>query len=113
MKITDRTIPRRAEVRTACSASRRLPSPAYRPPRTPPLRTEELVLVTREQALTAMTINCAKQMFLEDERGSSRADKYADFLLADEDVLTCPAKEIHTAKPTAACFDGEKVLSVE
>ena len=26
-------------------------------------------LITREQALTALTINCAKQMFIEDERG--------------------------------------------
>ena len=38
-------------------------------------------LITREQAINAMTINIAKQMFIEDERGSIKAGKYADFLL--------------------------------
>ena len=70
-------------------------------------------LVTREQALTAMTINCAKQMFMEDERGSIKAGKYADFLLVDKDVLACPVKEIHTAKPVATYFEGKKVFSRE
>ena len=74
-----------------------------------PIWTEELV--TREQALTAMTINCAKQMFIENERGSIRTGKYADFLLVDKDVLTCPEKEIHTAKPAATYFDGKKVFT--
>ena len=68
-------------------------------------------LVTREQALTAMTINCARQMFIEKERGSISKGKYADFLLVDKDVLTCPVKEIHTAKPAATYFEGKKVFS--
>ena len=37
-----------------------------------------IYLITREQALTALTINCAKQMFIEDERGSISKGKYAD-----------------------------------
>ena len=74
-----------------------------------PWWTEELV--TREQALTALTINCAKQMFIEEERGSIRTGKYADFLLVDKDVLTCPVKEIHTARPEATYFEGKKVFS--
>lgn len=74
-----------------------------------PWWTEELV--TREQALTAMTIGCARQMFLENERGSIRPGKYADFLLVDKDVLTCPAEEIHNAKPSATYFEGKKVFS--
>ena len=65
-------------------------------------------LVTREQALTALTIGCAKQMFIEDERGSISEGKYADFLLLNKDVLTCPVTEIHTAKPTATYFEGKK-----
>ena len=68
-------------------------------------------LATREQALTAMTINCAKQMFIEDERGSVKEGKYADFILVDKDVLTCPAREIHEAKPEATYFEGEKVFA--
>ena len=68
-------------------------------------------LITREQALTALTINCAKQMFIEDERGSISKGKYADFLLVDKDVLTCPVTEIHTAKPEATFFEGKKVFA--
>ena len=67
-------------------------------------------LLTREQALTALTINCAKQMFIEDERGSILEGKYADFLLVDKDVLSCPADQIHTARPAATYFVGEKVF---
>ena len=76
-----------------------------------PWWTEELV--TREQALTAMTIGCARQMFLENERGSIKTGKYADFLLVNKDVLTCPASEIHDARPTATYFEGRKVFSGE
>ena len=68
--------------------------------------------LTREQALTALTINCAKQMFIEDERGSISEGKYADFLLVDKDVLSCPENEIHTARPAATYFEGKKVFSV-
>ena len=75
-----------------------------------PWWTEELV--TREQALNALTIGCAKQMFLENERGSIKAGKFADFLLVNKDVLTCPVKEIHTAKPAATYFEGKKVFSM-
>ena len=72
-----------------------------------PWWTEELI--TREQAITALTINVAKQMFLENERGSIKPGKYADFLLVTKDVLSCPVKEIHTAKPAATYFEGKKV----
>ena len=75
-----------------------------------PLWTEELL--TREQALTALTINCAKQMFIEDERGSIKEGKYADFLLVDKDVLTCPVTEIHTAKAAATYFEGKRFFSM-
>ena len=75
-----------------------------------PYWTEELV--TREQAIAAMTINIAKQMFIEDERGSVSVGKYADFLLVNKDVLTCPVTEIHEAKPAATYFEGKKVFSM-
>ena len=74
-----------------------------------PWWTEECV--TREQALQALTINVAKQMFVEDERGSISVGKYADFLLLNKDVLTCPVTEIHEAKPTATYFEGKKVFA--
>ena len=69
-------------------------------------------LITREQAITALTINVAKQMFLENERGSIKEGKFADFLLVTKDVLTCPVEEIHTAKPAATYFEGNKVFSI-
>ena len=58
-----------------------------------------------------LTINVAKQMFLENERGSIKTGKFADFLLVDKDVLDCPEKEIHEAKPAATYFEGKKVFS--
>jgi predicted amidohydrolase YtcJ len=82
----------------------------YQPEHAKPWWTEELL--TREQALSALTINVAKQMFIENERGSISTGKYADFLLVDKDVLTCPVTEIHTAKPEATYFEGKKVYSM-
>lgn len=75
-----------------------------------PWWTEECI--TREEAITALTINCAKQMFAEDERGSVSVGKFADFLLVNKDVLSCPEEEIHEAKPEATYFEGEKVYSM-
>ncbi len=74
-----------------------------------PFWSEELI--TREQAIQALTITVAKQMFLENERGSIKTGKFADFLLVDKDILTCPEKEIHEAKPAATYFEGKKVFS--
>ena len=81
----------------------------YSPVKSKSWWTEELL--TREQALQALTINVAKQMLIDAERGSITNGKYADFLLVDKDVLTCPVTEIHTAKPEATYFEGEKVFS--
>ena len=83
----------------------------YYPEKAKPWWTEELL--TREQALQALTLNVAKQMFIENERGSIKEGKYADFLLVDKDVLTCPVTDIHTAKPEATYFEGKKVFSKE
>ena len=69
-------------------------------------------LITREQAIEALTINIAKQMLIDKERGSISTGKYADFLLVDKDVLTCPVTEIHAAKPEATYFEGKKVFSM-
>jgi predicted amidohydrolase YtcJ len=79
----------------------------YYPEQAKPWWPEECL--TREQALTALTINVARQMFLENERGSIKEGKYAYFLLVTKDVLTCPVTEIHEAKPAATYFEGKKV----
>ena len=80
----------------------------YYPEQSKPWWPEELL--TREQALYALTLGVAKQMFLENERGSVSVGKYADFLLVTKDVLTCPVTEIHEAKPAATYFEGKKVF---
>ncbi len=51
-------------------------------------------------------------MLIDKERGSIRTGKYADFLLVDKDVLSCPVTEIHDAKPAATYFEGKKVFSM-
>jgi hypothetical protein len=69
-------------------------------------------LLTREQAIVSLTINIAKQMLIEKERGSISEGKYADFLLVNKDVLSCPVTEIHEAKPAATYFEGKKVYEM-
>ncbi|MCQ2174358.1 MAG: amidohydrolase [Bacteroidales bacterium] len=70
-------------------------------------------LITREQALQALTVNGAWQMHCEDERGSIKVGKYADFLLIDKDVMECPVKDIHNTKVVSTWFEGEKVYQAE
>ena len=67
--------------------------------------------ITREQAIESLTINIARQMLIDNERGSVSTGKYADFLLVNKDVLTCPVTEIHEAKPEATYFEGKKVFA--
>lgn len=66
-------------------------------------------LVTIEQAFSALTINGAWQLGLENERGSIKVGKYADFVLADQDVFTCETTEIGKTKVVSTWFEGEKV----
>lgn len=68
-------------------------------------------LITRKQALKAMTLNGAYQMHVEKERGSIKVGKYADFVLFDKDVMneSVPVRNIHTANLIATYFEGELV----
>ena len=74
---------------------------------TPKFWEEELI--SREQALQALTINGAYQMHVEKERGSIEVGKYADFVLADKDVLDCEVTDIHTTKVLSTWFEGKQV----
>ena len=73
--------------------------------------TEELL--TRQQTLQALTINGARQLFLEEERGSIKEGKYADFLLIDQDVLTCDVGKIRDTKVVNTYFEGKRVYPAE
>ena len=68
-------------------------------------------LITREQALDMLTINGAWQFRLENERGSIKVGKYADFILLDQDVLTCPQMVIYKTNVLATYFDGKMVYA--
>lgn len=74
-----------------------------------PYWTQELI--NRQQALKAMTINGAYQMRSEQQRGSIKVGKYADFVIVDKDVMneTCPVNQIHTAQVTSTYFEGKEV----
>ncbi len=66
-------------------------------------------LITREQALQALTINGAFQMHCENTRGSIKVGKNADFILIDKDVFACPVRDIHKTKVLSTWFEGKKV----
>lgn len=68
-------------------------------------------LINRQQALKAMTINGAYQMHSEQERGSIKVGKYADFVIVNRDVMdeSCPANQIHTANVISTFFEGKQV----
>lgn len=67
--------------------------------------------LTRQQALQALTYNGAWQLGLEKERGSIEAGKYADFVILDQDVLTCPTTDIHSTKVLSTFFEGKQVYT--
>ncbi len=73
-----------------------------------PFDTDELI--TREQAFQALTLNGAWQMGLENERGSIKVGKWADFVLADQDVFECETSDIGKTKVVSTWFEGEKVF---
>ncbi len=74
-----------------------------------PYWTEEAL--TRQQVLKALTINGAFQMHNEQERGSIKVGKYADFVIVDKDVMSesCPVNQIHNANVTSTYFEGKQV----
>ena len=90
----------------AIAVSGQMPDPATGE-LTKPFCTEELV--TREQAFQALTLNGAWQVGLENERGSIKVGKWADFVLADQDVFACPVTDIRRTKVVSTWFEGERV----
>ena len=70
-------------------------------------------IITRDQALEILTLNGAKQLGLDSERGSIEEGKFADFILVDKNVMECPEREMHTAKVLATYFEGCKVFEAE
>lgn len=68
-------------------------------------------LINRCQFLQAATYNGAWQLHLEKERGSIKENKYADFVILDQDILTCDAQMLRDTKVLKTFFEGEEVYS--
>ena len=62
-----------------------------------------------EEMLTGFTINGAKQLGIEDKKGSITAGKDADFLVFDKDLLTAEREGFSYNKPQEVYFAGKKV----
>jgi predicted amidohydrolase YtcJ len=69
----------------------------------PPMPAECLSL---EQALTAYTMNGARQLGIGAEVGSIEPGKKADFVVVSSDLFSMPASRIHSAKVAAVVLNG-------
>ncbi|MEL6811761.1 MAG: amidohydrolase [Bacteroidota bacterium] len=65
--------------------------------------------LSREETLKGMTIWAAYSNFEEDEKGSIEAGKFADFVILNTDIMTCPENEIPKTKVIATFLNGQKV----
>ncbi len=66
--------------------------------------------LSREQTLRGMTIWAAKGSFEEKAKGSLEADKAADFIILDTDLMNCDIKKVLETKVLATFINGEKVF---
>ena len=62
-----------------------------------------------EEMFLGYTINGAKQLGIEDRKGSISASKDADFLVFDKDLLTAEHEGFSYNKPTDVYFGGKKM----
>ena len=65
--------------------------------------------LTKEQALRGMTIWAARANFEESEKGSIEKNKFADFIILDQDLLGVSPDKILSVKVLATYINGEKV----
>ena len=62
-----------------------------------------------EEMLLGYTINGAKQLGIEDKKGSITTGKDADYLVFDNDLLTAEPEGFSHNKPAEVYFAGKKV----
>lgn len=72
-----------------------------------PIGPEEAISV--EQALQAMTIHAAWQTFEEHEKGSITPGKLADFVILDQNPLTCPPLQLNKIQVLETIINGKTV----
>lgn len=67
--------------------------------------------MTREEALMSLTLWPAYAAFMEDVAGSLSPGKYADFVVLDQDIMTCGADRILETKVVTTVLGGEAVYT--
>ncbi len=72
-----------------------------------PLHPEQRI--TREEAIRFYTMNNAFLTFEEKEKGSLEANKLADFIVLDKDILTCPVDEIRDIQVERTYLGGKLI----
>lgn len=65
--------------------------------------------LSREETLKGMTIWAAYANFEEKEKGSLEVNKFADFVVLDQDIMTIPIKEVPNIRINGTYINGEKV----
>lgn len=66
--------------------------------------------LSRMDAIRSMTIDAAYASFHESTRGSLSPGKFADLIILDRDVLTCPASEVPATRVLMTMVGGEWVF---
>jgi predicted amidohydrolase YtcJ len=67
--------------------------------------------LSREQAIRLYTINNARILFLDDLIGSLEPGKFADLVVLDRDLLTCPEDQIASTQVLHTYFNGKPVAA--
>ncbi len=65
--------------------------------------------LTREQSIRMYTINNAKLLFKEHQVGSLEGGKFADFIVLDTDLATCPVEKVREVKVLRTYLGGKQV----
>ncbi|MCS6820584.1 MAG: amidohydrolase [Microscillaceae bacterium] len=66
--------------------------------------------LTRQEALKGMTIWAAKANFEDQEKGSIEPNKWADFVILDQDIMQIPIEKIRNVKVISTYIAGKKVF---
>jgi predicted amidohydrolase YtcJ len=69
--------------------------------------------LTRAQVLRAITMNSSYELHQDQATGSLEADKLADLIVLDRDVLTIPAEEIAQVKVLQTVVGGRVVYQAQ
>jgi hypothetical protein len=67
--------------------------------------------LSREQAIRLYTINNAFITFEETRKGTLERNKFADFIVLDRDILTCPVDQVKDVQVEATYLGGSRVYA--